>query len=167
MTSKEWILLIIPIVCTGIMLIVFQQGIVRNTKKYERRNDYGDRIMTEFLESLQSLYILWNDLELFIYPDRAAEEYSFAELWTPIEEHLQKMELFAETHPMTVKSSKLGFTECLESYQNVADSLYRDTMNNNAVISASTFKCIKKEFKFMNKQIRICMENCERYLLRQ
>jgi len=55
METKDWIMLIIPIVANGFVIFIFQKLFEKRLKEITKRQDIRDKVLYTFWEKLQSL----------------------------------------------------------------------------------------------------------------
>lgn len=55
MECKDWISLLVPIICNGIIIFVFQKILSRKIERYSKRQDIRDEVLKKFWNKLQGL----------------------------------------------------------------------------------------------------------------
>lgn len=163
MEIKDWLVLTIPIVCNGIILFLFQQFYLSKAKKSERLSTYKQDVLKQFLSYLQEFYALLRNISKI--DSRSGQEYTFASLWNPTTELMQTLIVFADTHPVTIGETKLGFQKCVDKWQFIIDLLYNDAISNKFQISKKCAEVFSREYIEMNNLIKECMAACEREIL--
>lgn len=163
METKDWLVLVIPIVCNGIILFLFQQFYLAKSKKFERLSTYKQDVLKKFLSYLQNFYTLLRNISQI--DGRSGQKCTFASLWNPATELMQTLIVFADTHPITIGETKLGFQKCVDKWQHIIDLLYNESVENNFQISKKCAKIFCHEYIEMNNLVKECMAACEREIL--
>ncbi len=164
MEFKDWLLIIIPIACNGILLFLFQQSYLTKIKEIERKNTYKMDVLKEFLGYLQEFYKL---IRNFQKADnvRSGITCDFVELWNPAAGMIQDLVVFADTHPIAIEKSNIGFEKCLTKWQQIADMLYDCKVNNNGRLSEQCAYKFNEYYIEMNELVKNCMEYCEKEIM--
>lgn len=55
MECKDWIILLVPIICNGIIVFVFQKILSRKIERQSKRQDIRDDVLKKFWNKLQEL----------------------------------------------------------------------------------------------------------------
>ena len=55
MSTKDWIVLLVPIICNGIIVFAFQKILSKKIERYNKRQDILDDILKQFWNKLQEL----------------------------------------------------------------------------------------------------------------
>ena len=55
MSTKDWIVLLVPIICNGIIVFAFQKILSKKIERYNKRQDIRDDILKQFWNKLQEL----------------------------------------------------------------------------------------------------------------
>lgn len=55
MEGKDWIILLVPIICNGIIIFVFQKILSRKIERQSKRQDIRDDVLKRFWNKLQEL----------------------------------------------------------------------------------------------------------------
>ena len=90
MEAKDWLSLLVSIIFNGLFLFLFQQAIVRNNKRAERRTDYQYQTLTHFLELLQRFYTAFRVIQ-DVDTTVSGKQISFADAWNPAAELMQQL----------------------------------------------------------------------------
>lgn len=164
MELKDWVVLVIPIVCNGIILFLFQQLYSIRLKKAEQTSNYRQEVLKQFLASLQDFYRFTRNIR-YIDSSRSGREYEFHSLWNPAAEKLEELAVYADTHPITIEGSELGFIEIQKKWGDMADMLYADTMKNNYILSHKAAEKFIEWFSELLDLVKKCMARCEEEIL--
>lgn len=164
MELKDWILLVIPIVCNGVILFLFQQILMIQIKKNERINTYKQDVLKEFLSYLQEFYIQLRNIRS-IDSERSGKEYEFSSLWNPAVKAMENMVVFFDVHPVTTKKVRPYFLACINKWQNIIDTLFESKKNNNGKVSYDCSIAFSREYEEMNELIKVCMACCDQEII--
>lgn len=162
MELKDWVTLFVPILFNGIILFGFQQVFLCRNKKTEQLNTYKRDVYMQFIELLQEFYSRWRDITDLNWSD---QEYAFASLWNPVQAMVDQLVVFIDTHPVTIGSAKVSFTECMDEFDAISDLLRNDLINNDARISQASAEEFCRRYEIVIQKTKDSLAVCENEIL--
>ena len=116
METKDWIVMIVPIVINGICLFAFQMILKRKFNRIEKATEYRQGIQREFLLMLKDFY------EKFWVIRNSDKDVScggadFSESWNAATEKIQNILLYYDAHNAVLIGINTYYEECIHQYQ--------------------------------------------------
>lgn len=165
METKDWLALFIPIIFNGLLLFLFQQAIIRNNKRAERRNDYQYQTLTHFLDLLQRFYTAFRAIQA-VDTTVSGKQITFADAWNPAAELMQQLVVYYDTHPVALKKVETQFQRCKEQWTNIASQLLQIRKNEGGKFTQEATEQFNKEYEIMDILVRECLKQCETQIIK-
>ena len=162
MELKDWILLLIPLICNGLILFFVQQSFSTMLKRREEKHDYQKNILQETTMLFQKFFADFHQLRNGYYdPKRLVP---FAQVWNPLNDDIRTLVVFYDAHPLVLKKSKEVFDKITHQW---------NFMGSVVLEQRETTNCMDDEFRekfnqecyIMQELARECLVVLEKELL--
>lgn len=166
METKDWIIMFVPIVVNGVGLFVFQQLIMHKFKQIEKKTNYRQEILKEFLHLLKEFYetfrVIRNTGE-----STSQKKMDFATSWNLATEHIQKVLIYYDSHKATLNSLEKTHNKCIDKYQHMIDVLRDETIvkDGGYIITEKCGKDFHDAYWEMDRLIKEYLAECEKQIL--
>lgn len=166
METKDWIIMLVPIAVNGVGLFVLQQLIMHKLKQTERKTDYRQEILKEFLHLLKEFYERFRVIRN-TGQSTSQNEIDFSTAWNVATEQIQKVQIYYDTHKTALISLERTYTRCIDQYQRMINVLRNETISHNGrfIITEKCNKDFSDEYWEMDKLIKECLAECEKQIL--
>ena len=166
METKDWIILLVPIAINGICLFIFQQMIKQKFSKMEKKTEYRQAVLREFLQMLKDFY------ESFWVIRNSDQEVScngsfFSDSWNSATKQIQSLLMYYDTHKASLTCMNVVFEKCIHQYQVLIDTLKQGAIPHKDGYQL-TDKCkvdFCDEYWKMELLIKDCLTQCEQQIL--
>lgn len=166
METKDWIIMLVPIAINGICLYIFQQILIHKFKKMEKKTDYRQEILREFLRLLQDFY---EKFRIIRNVDQSApqNDIDFSSAWNMSSAQIQKVLIYYDTHQAALISLEKPYNTCIHKYQHMIDVLRDGTipLNEGLMLTEQCRKDFCDRYWEMDKLIKDCLAQCEKQIL--
>lgn len=166
METKDWIIMLVPIAINGICLFIFQQAIMHRFKRMEKKSDYRQEILCEFLCLLQDFY---EKFRIMRNIDQAPgpTNIDFSSAWNLATKQIQKVLIYYDTHKAALANLEKPYSACIDKYQRLIDILKDGTIpcNGGRMLTEQCSKDFCDEYWKMDGLIKDCLTQCEKQIL--
>lgn len=166
METKDWIIMLVPIVINGICMFVFQQILVHKFKKMEKKIIYRQEILREFLVLLQEFYEKFIAIRNVEQPS-SQNDIDLSTAWNIATEQIQKVIIYHDTHQAALISIEKIYNSCINKYQRMIDVLRNETIpiDGGIMLTDESRRDFCDEYWDMDKLIKECLVQCEKQIL--
>ena len=167
METKDWIVLLVPIVINGICLFIFQQMINRRIKRMEMKTDYRHEILKGFLTILQDTYQIYNKL-IRAKPESVSGIDDFANIWNSTHEQMQSMVVYFNTHRAVLINLEDYYDSCVDEFHGLIDILSEGVSpdDQDFYYSVELIHSFTDRYILLDNLLRELLVQCEKELLR-
>lgn len=166
METKDWIVMLVPIAINGICLFIFQQILKRKFSRMEKKTEYRQVVLREFLQILKTFY------EKFWVIRNSDQKVScggadFSESWNAAAGQIRDVLMYHDTHKTALSSMEEIYENCIHQYQVLIDTLRDGTIPHEGVYQL-TDECriaFCDEYWKMDALIKECLKKCEQQIL--
>ncbi|MBE6816018.1 MAG: hypothetical protein E7522_11300 [Ruminococcaceae bacterium] len=164
METKDWIIMLVPILINGVFLFVFQQVMTQKIKKTEKKTDYRQGVLTEFLSLMQSVYDNIKNIAWALKPNSD----DFAEHWNSFVLQIQNINSFYNTHKPTLSSLEKPYEKCIEGYKRLDWILSKYVAENNGseIFRAQVSEEFSAVYYELEELLKKCLSECEEEILK-
>lgn len=167
MEFKDWIIMLVPILLNGICLFIFQQIIQHKFSKMEKKTEYRQVVLREFLQMLKAFYekfwTIRNSNQKEMYGD-----FDFSNSWNAATGQIQDVIMYYDTHKAALCIVEEFYEKCIHQYQILIDVLKEGAIQYKGGYQL-TKKCRKDfsdEYWKMDTLIKDCLKQCEQQILK-
>lgn len=163
MSTKDWILLIIPLVGNGIIFFVLQQLILNHYKRKQEKLAYQDRVIEKFMAHLEDFLSTFHGLrKAYVDPfDRVP----FSSVWNPTSEKMQYLVNYYERNQVVLEKIRPTFQLICDQWDEmvnlVAEYKLAERTMDPEFINNFNSKCIN-----LHGLIKQCLLESEKQFLR-
>lgn len=127
MESKDWFILLIPILCNGFFIFCFQTFISHKLKKNEKHKETILEIIRNLsimvCDNYEKVVLLINECSCSFSPIESMKPAPFENLWNPIAHKTVQIYNYAQIHKVILKKSNISLDEFIKSYEQLASFL--------------------------------------------
>lgn len=166
METKDWIIMIVPIVVNGICVFIFQQIIKHKFSRMEKRTEYRQIILREFLQMLkdynEKFWCIRNSDQEVLFGGS-----DFSDLWNAAAEQIKDVFMYHNAHKAALCGIEEVYEKCIQQYEKLIDILKQGAILHEDGYHL-TDKCRKDfshEYLKMDILIKDCLKQCEQQIL--
>lgn len=166
METKDWIIMLVPIIVNGAVLFFFQQSVTYRVNQLVKKMDYRQEIYKEFLNLLKDFYEKFRMIRDWGQPTSQGKV-EFSTAWNMATEQIQKVLIYYDTHKTTLNRLEKSYSSCIEKYQCMINILKDETISRGEEYIV-TEKCsidFCNEYWEMDKAIKECLDQCEKHIV--
>lgn len=127
METKDWIILLIPIICNGFFIFCLQTFISHKLKRNENRQkailDVINNLSIMVCDNYEQIELLISECSPGFAPIEAMKLVSFKDLWNPIAYKTKQIYNYSQVHGVIMKKSNISLDEFVTSYEQLASYL--------------------------------------------
>lgn len=166
METKDWIIMLVPIIVNGVVLFVFQQSITYRVNQMVKKMDYRQEIYKEFLSLLKDFYEKFRMIRDWGQP-RSQGKVEFSTAWNMATEQMQKVLIYYDTHKTTLISLEKPYNSCINKYQCMINVLRDETISQDGgyIVTEKCSVDFCNEYWEMDKLIKEFLDQCEKQII--
>lgn len=166
METKDWIIMLVPIVINGVCLFAFQQMITQKIKKMEKKTDYTQEILREFLCLLKDFYEKFRTIRN-MNQSIQENDINFSVAWNSTAEQIQKVLVFYDAHQTALINLSESYSACINKYQQMIDVLKDETIHSDEgyILTDQSRIHFCDRYWEMDTLIKECLAQCEKQIL--
>lgn len=127
METKDWIILIIPVICNGFFIFCFQTFVSYKLKQNEKRQDIiidvVNNLSTMLCNNYEKIILLINECSPGFSPIDLMKPAPFEDLWDPIAHKTMQIYHYVQIHETILQKSNISLDGFVESYEQLASFL--------------------------------------------
>lgn len=123
METKDWILLLIPILCNGVIIFSFQAAMSRRQKITDMRNetvfDSIRALSTMVCDQYNKMMHLMRECTYRVIPPEEAKPAPIAELWNPIAKKTTEIRDYYTNHGVMFRERGIQINDYIGAYNQI------------------------------------------------
>ncbi len=157
MNTKDWVLLIVPIITNGILVYIFQYAFSIHIEKNARLRHNHYKIIEELHQQLSGLY---NTCKLFADSISAKYESNVGNAFNQEILQYKELKMFYLTHKKILPEYVTSMEQICKEMENIHSELILIQENHNGIISSTTITATAEHHNKLVKILEQTMDKC-------